>query len=300
MDKSSSGYKDETDQDIQYKQDETLYSYEYGRLTSSVSSLKDENGIEVLKKNITYGYDDNGNNIDETTTYIQPSANISKTIKKVSNEFDGFNRLKISNITEDNSNISVKYRYDGQDTRRSKTVEKDGDLDTTNYIYDRGKVVLESDGNNSLIAQYITGNGYIGQVDKNNKTSYFIYNSHGDVMQTVGTDGAVENQYDYDIFGNITFSDEQYTMPIRYSGQLYDDETNLHYLNARYYNSSSGRFISEDSYLGEDNQPLSLNRYTYCNNNPIKYIDPSWHFPFAIGAIGGLGGTIAGGSVLAQ
>ncbi|TBL71228.1 RHS repeat-associated core domain-containing protein [Paenibacillus thalictri] len=38
-----------------------------------------------------------------------------------------------------------------------------------------------------------------------------------------------------------------------------------------------GRFISEDSYWGEDSNPLSLNLYTYVTNNPIMFVDPSGH-----------------------
>ena len=47
------------------------------------------------------------------------------------------------------------------------------------------------------------------------------------------------------------------------------------YLRARYYNPSIGRFISRDSFAGKKSDPLSLNLYTYCANNPIVYIDPS-------------------------
>jgi len=40
---------------------------------------------------------------------------------------------------------------------------------------------------------------------------------------------------------------------------------------------TTARFLTEDSYTGERNDPLSLNRYTYCVNNPMKYYDPSGH-----------------------
>ncbi|HWT73470.1 MAG TPA: hypothetical protein VN258_01930 [Mobilitalea sp.] len=39
----------------------------------------------------------------------------------------------------------------------------------------------------------------------------------------------------------------------------------------------TARFITEDTYTGQQNDPLSLNLYTYCVNNPIKYDDPSGH-----------------------
>ncbi len=63
--------------------------------------------------------------------------------------------------------------------------------------------------------------------------------------------------------------------PIRYAGYQYDNETDLYYLNARYYDSKIARFLSEDTYAGDLNDPLSLNLYTYCLNNPISYFDPT-------------------------
>ena len=43
----------------------------------------------------------------------------------------------------------------------------------------------------------------------------------------------------------------------------YDAETGLYYLDARYYDSKIARFLSEDTYTGDPNDPLSLNLYTY-------------------------------------
>jgi uncharacterized protein RhaS with RHS repeats len=48
-------------------------------------------------------------------------------------------------------------------------------------------------------------------------------------------------------------------------------------LRSRYYDPEVGRFISEDSYWGKSSDPLSLNLYTYCQNDPIQYYDPSGH-----------------------
>ena len=38
-----------------------------------------------------------------------------------------------------------------------------------------------------------------------------------------------------------------------------------------------GRFITKDSYEGDISNPLSINQYAYCSNNPLGYIDPSGH-----------------------
>jgi len=45
------------------------------------------------------------------------------------------------------------------------------------------------------------------------------------------------------------------------------------------YDSTTARFMQEDTFTGNDNDPLTLNLYTYCNNEPIMYVDPTGHFP---------------------
>ena len=82
----------------------------------------------------------------------------------------------------------------------------------------------------------------------------------------------------YDAFGvekNISDSD---TNVFRYCGEYFDTETGTIYLRARYYNPGTGRFISRDSVTGDINDPLSLNLYTYCHNNPLLNFDPSGHW----------------------
>jgi len=46
---------------------------------------------------------------------------------------------------------------------------------------------------------------------------------------------------------------------------------------ARYYDATIGRFISPDTIVPNPANPQSLNRYSYCLNNPLKYIDPTGH-----------------------
>jgi RHS repeat-associated protein len=55
------------------------------------------------------------------------------------------------------------------------------------------------------------------------------------------------------------------------------DGTGLYYYGARYYGPEIGRFISPDTMVSNPTNPQSLNRYSYCLNNPLKYIDPSGH-----------------------
>ncbi|MEB3104108.1 RHS repeat-associated core domain-containing protein, partial [Ferviditalea candida] len=65
--------------------------------------------------------------------------------------------------------------------------------------------------------------------------------------------------------------------PYRYAGYYWDRKTQYYYLQARYYDPRNGRFLSADTYRGEIDSPLTLNLYTYVQNNPINYVDPSGH-----------------------
>jgi len=62
-----------------------------------------------------------------------------------------------------------------------------------------------------------------------------------------------------------------------YTGKMYDSSTGLYYLMARYYDPTIGRFITEDSYAGDDSDPMTLNRYIYARDNPERYTDPNGH-----------------------
>jgi RHS repeat-associated protein len=66
---------------------------------------------------------------------------------------------------------------------------------------------------------------------------------------------------------------------------------------ARYYNPVIGRFITPDTYVQDPENPQTLNRYSYCGNNPVNRIDPSghsWFSEFFGKIIGAIAGTIAG------
>ena len=78
------------------------------------------------------------------------------------------------------------------------------------------------------------------------------------------------NKYDYDAWGNLTTCEEIIPNRFLYTGQQFDQITQQYYLRARYYNPIIARFTKEDVYRGD-----GLNLYTYCDNNPVIYYDPS-------------------------
>jgi RHS repeat-associated protein len=72
----------------------------------------------------------------------------------------------------------------------------------------------------------------------------------------------------YSMTGSETF---------KYTGKMYDGVTGLYYFNARWYDPSTGRFVTQDSYRGNVNDPMTMNRYVYARDDPEKLVDPTGH-----------------------
>ena len=177
-----------------------------------------------------------------------------------------------------NEKTTAAYEYNAQGYRVEKTVNGD----TTNYLYNADKVVLETDATGNQTAFQAYGSALLyrsvtGTQETSAGSYYYLYNAHGDVTSLIDNVGSVAATYDYDAFGNVIDKTGNVDNHITYAGYQSDDESGLYYLNARYYDSETARFITEDSYEGEKNKPLTLNLYTYCSNNPIMYTDPSGH-----------------------
>ncbi|WP_333646624.1 RHS repeat-associated core domain-containing protein, partial [Lacrimispora sp.] len=70
----------------------------------------------------------------------------------------------------------------------------------------------------------------------------------------------------------------QYNNSYTYNAEDYNPNLEFQYLRARYYDVERGDFLTEDTYLGDITDPLTLNRYNYVKSSPLNYIDPSGHF----------------------
>jgi RHS repeat-associated protein len=64
-----------------------------------------------------------------------------------------------------------------------------------------------------------------------------------------------------------------------FTGHVFDTETGLYYAKARYFDPKLGRFLTQDSFLGQIDEPPSLHRYTYGWNRPTFWIDETGHAP---------------------
>ena len=236
-------------------------------LAISPTDLITSTAADAKTEETAYSYDANGNQITKTAE--------SKT---ETNTYDGLNQL--IGFTDGETTASYKYNADG--LRTSKTV----DGKTINHIWDGNKqIVVDMDDSDWYSAEvYVRGTNLLAKFSKqsgNVKTDYQYYtqNAHGDVVNLTDSTGTVAKSYKYDAFGVEQNIDDSDSNAFRYCGEYYDAETGTIYLRARYYDPSMGRFISRDSYAGKIKEPLSLNLYTYCENNPILYMDSSGHNP---------------------
>jgi len=126
-----------------------------------------------------------------------------------------------------------------------------------------------SDGTNT----YIYGLGRIAQV--NTGTEYFLGDALGSVRQLTNQGGAITYSRAYDPYGVVTSTSGTSETPYGYTNEYYGDSTQLTYLRSRYYSSGMGRFLTRDTWGGDYNRPLSLNRWNYVEGNPVNLLDPT-------------------------
>ena len=110
---------------------------------------------------------------------------------------------------------------------------------------------------------------------------YYVSNVFGDIIYLLNSDGDIVVEYRYDAWGNVTYQTDTSGVslatknPYLYRGYRFDSETNLYYLNSRYYNPETGRFINADELLGSVGDILGHNMYAYTQNNPVMRVDPN-------------------------
>jgi len=231
--------------------------------TSTVSGITNQSFTFNTNDQLTVDiYDNNGN----TRTN---GANVFL--------YDAENQL--TNATVNGTNIVIVYDGDGNRVRTVVGTTTNfyliDDLNLTGYA----QVVEEKTGT-ALVRAYTYGLTRVSQRDA--LTSFYGYDGNGNVRYLTATNGAISDTYTYDAFGNVITSTGTATNFYRYAGEQFDPTLGLYYLRARYMNPGSGRFLTRDSFEGNQEDPKSLHRYTYAEGDPVDNLDPSGHF---IGAI---------------
>lgn len=189
-------------------------------------------------------------------------------------------------VSYSNNELQADYLYNADGLRISKSIEKNGIDTITRYIWGDYGLVAAITGNQVVRVLYDADNEAAGfSIDDENY--YYIKNLQGDVIRVVDENGDALVCYSYDPWGVPIVSGNTYLAsinPCSYRGYYYDWESGYYYLQSRYYDPEIGRFLNTDEveYLGVTDSLLSLNLFTYCENNPIASSDPTGNFVVVI------------------
>lgn len=170
---------------------------------------------------------------------------------------------------------SITFKYDPFGRR----IYKSSSSGTSIYAYDGENLIEETNILGAVIASYSQGFGIDEPLAmlRNSTTSFYQVDGLGSVTSLTNAAGALANTYAYGNFGNLTGSTGSVTSPFRFTSREFDTETNLQFSRARYYDSSIGRFISEDPIRFRG----GINFYRYVGNDPVRFTDPSGYGPTA-------------------
>jgi RHS repeat-associated protein len=136
---------------------------------------------------------------------------------------------------------------------------------------------------NSKTKQIYAGEQLVATIETVNNivSPYYVHTDNLGSTNVVSNSSGVNVQLlDYYPFGNQRISSGTYNEQRKFIGQINDADTGLDYLNARYYKSDIGKFISQDSMFWKLPQellidPQQMNSYSYARNNPVNMKDPS-------------------------
>ena len=140
---------------------------------------------------------------------------------------------------------------------------------------------MERDGTGQLSTIYTYGNQRINSESYNNLSGLYTYDGRGSVSAVIGSYGDFRASYWYDGLGNVKSQIHGYgafgsgKKYYGYNAEQYNPATGNQNLRNRQVNIRRQRFLTEDTYLGMQKDILSINRYIYGNDNPLKFKDPS-------------------------
>ena len=194
--------------------------------------------------------------------------------------------------------VTSTYTYNADGIRTKKTVGST----TTEYVLNGSQILAEKRG--SIVIRYLYDeNGLpIGMI-YDGTTYLYEKNLQGDVIGIYNTSGTKVVTYVYDAWGKVISSScvSGYSAicsgnPFRYRGYYYDTETGFYYLQSRYYDPTTGRFLNADGYITTGQGLTSYNMYAYCSNNPVNY---KQSLIFSSGSVIGSSISVGGSSVSA-
>jgi RHS repeat-associated protein len=266
----------------------------YGALTMAYDGLGDITTKSVGSTTLSYHYDsslpkhavkyinstsysfdyDNNGNMTDGWDFSTPSSPKTRTLVYNADNMP-------TSITYNGSTTS--FMYDGTGARAKKTGST-----TTYYTGDHYETI------GGVATKYIfAGNLRVAEIS-GSTVSYFHKDHLGSSTVTTNASGAVVESANYEPFGSMRAHTGTTTSSYKFTDQELDGENGLYNYAARLYDPVMGRFITPDSIIPHPYNPQSLNRYSYCLNNPLIYTDPTGHALWDIAVDGQIIGSFWG------
>lgn len=174
------------------------------------------------------------------------------------------------------------YSYDGN----LKRVKSDLDGVIHYNVYDSTGTLVHvekgQDGTGFAGEQtdYLRGAGMAIARSENGKRIIYMHSDHlgSNAVQTSGSSsGGVITNVRYSPYGELLTDASAYNNDqAGFTGHIRDSATGLNYMQARYHDPVSGRFLSVDAmdFMGSGGNPQYFNRYAYTFNDPVNNLDP--------------------------
>ena len=192
------------------------------------------------------------------------NGNLTKDLNKGITDIQ-YNVLNLPSTVSFSDGSTITYTY-GADGTKLRTVHKIGSTTTTTDYC--GNVIYEN-GTQKLL---LTEEGYIN-LTGTQQYHYYLKDHQGNNRVVINQSGTVEETNHYYPFGGV-FGTTGNTQPYKYNGKELDTKQGLNWYDygARHYDAALGRFTTNDP-LAE--KYYSMSPYTYCADNPVKFIDPN-------------------------
>lgn len=286
-----------------------IYRYTYdnsGNIRSAKTYVYDDDGNEVLSNSKTFSYSngilasytDGASTVRYQTDAMGNPIRISEggVVKTLS---WGEGRMLLGVHTNASNYSQYSYGVDGLRTR--KVVAVNGIRTTTEYAWCdnglAGMIIRKGTATTTVVPHYDSEGEAIGFTvmgdpsrlpnPRTTNTYTYIKNLQGDVLRILDGRGNAVVSYSYDPWGKPTVTgDEELAAlnPCSYRGYDYDEETGYYYLQSRYYDPHTFRFLNGDSPLMilAYQDMIAYNIYGYCLNNPITGMDPSGYWTIKV------------------